>query len=46
MEYYFEINGEIAQSMIDEGYLQEYEYQMGIENQNYEFELMSDAHYF
>ena len=42
----FEIHGDIAQSMIDQGYLEEYEYQMGIENQNYEFELMSDAHYF
>ena len=42
----FEIHGDIAQDMIDQGYLQEYEYQMGIENQTYEFELMSDAHFF
>lgn len=31
----FEIHGDIAQDMIDQGYLQDYEYQMGIDNQDY-----------
>lgn len=31
----FEIRGEIAQDMIDQGYLEEYEYQMGIDNQDF-----------
>jgi len=32
---YFEINGDIAQSMIDDAYLQEYEEQMGIHDEQY-----------
>lgn len=30
-----EIHGEIAQSMIDQGYLEHYEYEMGIDDQGY-----------
>lgn len=31
----FEIHGDIAQSMIDQGYLEEYEYQMNIDNEDF-----------
>lgn len=31
----FEIHGDIAQDMIDQNYIQDYEYQMGIDNQDF-----------
>ena len=31
----FQIHGDIAQDMIDQGYLQDYEYKIGIDNQDY-----------
>ena len=30
-----QIHGDIAQSMIDQGYLEHYEYEMGIDDQSY-----------
>ena len=35
MEDYFEINGEIAEDMIAQGYLEDYQEQMGMHDEQY-----------